>query len=390
MHTIGIDAHNLEGERAGVGRYLENLLREWSLSPDIKNKARFILYYKDSVAQDEFLQNPIFAQKSLRFFKKVFPRASFFLYFLIFLPWQAWRDRVDLLFFPGYMVPWTYRRPAVLVSHDISFERFPHLFSWRSRIPYRIFGRYGAKMARAIITVSNFSRKEILELYHAPAGKVFAIANGRDPRFARKTDAQIKEAKEKLGISGDFIFFYGQIFNRRHVPELMLAFEKIAPHFPELQLLIVGRNKTDKPFIPIDKIAEGINIRLKRQAVLLRQYIEKTEDLVALVSGAKAGAYLSDYEGFGLPPLEFLACGTPVLAPNSTALADTLGGKQVIIKDPYNVSEIAEALQETLQNPDIAKRALAEGPAQAAKFSWGKCAAETLNILLASAKNPPH
>ena len=185
MYTIGIDAHNLEGERMGVGKYLENLLREWSHLPGMEGKARFILYYKDKIAEDAFLQNAIFTQKPLRFLRKIFPKGSFLLYFLIFLPWQARRDRVDILFFPGYMVPWTYRGPAVLVSHDISFERFPHLFSWRSRIPYRLFGRYGARMARAIITVSNFSKKEILELYHAPEEKVFAVPNGRDPRFTR-------------------------------------------------------------------------------------------------------------------------------------------------------------------------------------------------------------
>ena len=382
MIRIGIEAHNLEGHRAGVGRYLENLLMEWGDAPDIAEKVQFILYFKKEVPRDSFLSSPMFICRGPTWLS----RRSFLAYFLIVLPWRTWRDKVDVVFFPGYMIPWTYRGNAVLVSHDVSFERFPHLFSLRYRLPYQFFGRYGARMARAVIAVSRFSKKEIVDLYHLPSSKVYVVPNGRDKRFVRKDQQAIQRAKDIHGITGDFIFYYGQIFNRRHVPELMRAFKKIAPSFPNLQLLVVGANKTQKPYVAIDELAVAINRSLAREAIIRKEFIESNEDIVALCSGARAGAYLSSYEGFGLPPLEFLACGTPVLAPDTTSLADTLGGKQVVIRDPSDVEEIADALRRTLTDPDIAARAQQEGPEQAEKFRWGRCAKSTLEILTTAAQ----
>lgn len=377
MIRIGIDAHNLEGDRAGVGRYLENLLMEWGKMPEVKEQVEFVLYFRGDIPADSFLDNPSFTKKSLR----ILPRASFLLYFLVMLPYRAWRDKIDVLFFPGYMIPWTYRGRAVLVSHDISFERFPHLFTLRYRLPYRFWGRYGAKMAQAIIAVSRFSKKEIVELYRVNPDKVFVVPNGRDARFVKKSEAEISFAKDKLGIRGEFVFFYGQIFNRRNVDKLILGFEKIAKEFPHLQLLVVGKNKTQKPFIPIDGMALEVNNRLGRKAVIRREFIESNEDLIALCSGATVGAYLSTYEGFGLPPLEFLACGTPVLAPDMTALSDTLERKQVVIEDPTDENEIASAIRRVLVDPSIRQRAETEGPVQAEKFQWSECAETTLAIL---------
>jgi len=382
MIRIGIEAHNLEGHRVGVGRYLENLLMEWGSSPEVAEKVQFILYFKKEIPKDSFLANPVFICRQPNWLS----RKSFLLYFLLALPFWAWRDKADIVFFPGYMIPWTYRGGAVLVSHDISFERFPHLFSLRYRLPYQFFGRYGAHMAKAVIAVSRFSKQEIVELYHLPPEKVYVVPNGRDKRFVRKNQQEIQRAKTAAGIVGDYIFYYGQIFNRRHVAELLRAYEKIAPSFPTLQLLVVGGNHTQKPYIDIDGLAEGINHRLSREAVIRKEFIESNEDIIALCSGARAGAYLSSYEGFGLPPLEFLACGTPVLAPNTTALADTLEGKQVVIQDPTDIDEIALALRRTLTDPEITSRARADGPVQAAKFSWTKCAQDTLDILTTASR----
>ena len=220
-----------------------------------------------------------------------------------------------------------------------------------------------------------------MDLYRVNPDKVFVVPNGRDARFVRKSETEISFAKEKFGIMGDFIFFYGQIFNRRNVDKLILAFEKIAQEFPGLQLLVVGRNKTQKPFIPIDEIAQQVNNRLGRSGVIRREFIESNEDLIALCSGAVVGAYLSTYEGFGLPPLEFLACGTPVLAPDLTALKDTLERKQVVIEDPSDVNEIALAIKRVLTDPSVRERAQVEGPIQAEKFLWSDCAKTTLAIL---------
>jgi len=192
-----------------------------------------------------------------------------------------------------------------------------------------------------------------------------------------------------LQIQGDFVFWYGQIFNRRHVAELISAFEKIAPQFPQTQLLVVGENRTQKPFIPIDEMVKEINRKLRRKAIIRKIFVQDTDDIVALCSGAKAGAYLSDYEGFGLPPLEFLACGTPVLAPNTTGLANTLQGRQVVINDPTDINEIAQKLTSTLGNRELQEKIRIEGPKYATQFSWEKCAQQTLDVLIQAEKEKP-
>lgn len=375
MITIGVDAHNLENERTGVGRYLENLLRCYANDRQLQKNIHFRLYFKGSLPRDDFLRSPLFSLVSLQ----VLPRPSFSLYFLFSLPLRAYRDRVDVMFFPGYMVPPLYRGTSVLVLHDISFERFPELFPLRYRFPYRALGRRGARMSKAICTISEFSKKEIKDVYQVLSSKIYVTPLGVDESFHRADGTEIERAKKAFHIKKEYIFFLGQIFQRRHVTEAMRAFEMIAPDFPNVQFLVVGQNRT-KPFVPIDEIADEINKNLGRKAIIRRTYVSNA-DLVPLYSGAKAGVYLSDYEGFGLPPLEFLACGTPVLAPDSTSLAQTLQGMQVVINDPASVEEISKKLASTLKDDKMRQRIALEGPRYAAKFRWEDCARKTLDVL---------
>jgi len=380
MLYIGIDCHNLEGNRTGVGRYLENVLRVWAQDTTLFSRVKFFLYFKGSVPTDDFLRNPLFTCKSLQ----KFPRPSFFLYFLFFLPWRAWRDRIHIMFFPGYMVSPLWWGKSALVLHDLSFERFPHLVPLRYRIPYQLFGRWGARVSRAIITVSEFSKREICALYGVSTEKVHAIPLGIDPRIHRTSEEEIAHVKSVYHIQNEYLLSIGQIFNRRHVKESLEAFASIAREFPDVQFLVVGTNRTN-PFISIDDIARAINTALGREAIVRTPYAAE-EHIPALYSGAKATLYLSDYEGFGLPPLESLACGTPAISTAKTSLGEVLGGMQIAVEDPTNAQEIAEKMKMVLQNPAHTERARKEGPVYAARFSWQKCAQDIQKIILSLGK----
>ena len=380
MIQIGIDCHNLETERTGVGRYLENLLREWAGDSELPNRLHIFLYFKGAVPQDEFLKSPLFTCRSL----KITSHPHFLLYFFFMLPYQAWRGRISCLFFPGYMVSPLWRGKSVIVLHDISFERFPHLYPLQVRIAYRVLGKYGAERSAAVCTVSEFSKQEIRELYHIAAKKVHVTHLGVDPRLRRAGAEEIEAVKNKYGITKNYILYLGQIFNRRHVLEAMQAFGRIANKSPDVQFLVVGKNRT-QPFIPIDEIVREENKKLGREAILRSDYAPE-QDMPALFSGALVGLYLSDYEGFGLPPLEFLACGTPVMAPNTTSLKEILQGKQIIIENPTDIQEIAQKLSLAIGDDDLRRRTQAEGPGYAKQFSWAKCAEETLRILKNEAK----
>ncbi|MBI2462645.1 MAG: glycosyltransferase family 4 protein [Candidatus Spechtbacteria bacterium] len=381
MIQIGIDAHNLELNRAGVARYLENLLREWAKDPKMRGNFHFTLYFKGRVPDDDFLEDSIFTCRSLQ----ILPRPSFFLYFLFSLPLRAMRDKIDIMFFPSYMASPLWRGKSVIVLHDISFERFPELFPIRYRLPYRILGRFGANHSQAVITVSEFCKREIKEIYKVPAEKIFVTYLGVNERIKRASDEEIRRVKQKLDITGEYILWVGQIFNRRHVLESLRAFEIIADKFPCAQFVVSGRNGTS-PHQPIDEICGDINRKLDREAVIRVQYAEE-KDLPALLSGARVGVYISNYEGFGLPPLEFLACGTPVLAPNTTSLKEALRGEQIIVEDASSVKEIAEKLTFAFTNQEVIDRARLNGPKHAAQFSWKRCAGQTISVFNGVQKN---
>lgn len=377
MLHIGIDGHNLEAERTGVGRYLENLLKEFAKMPELKNQVRFTIYFKDKVPEDDFLKDSLFTLRSLA----TKPRSSFALYFPFLLPWNARRDRVDVLWFPGYMVPYTWRGNSVVVLHDIIFERYPDSVPPLHRTMYSLFGRYGAKHSKKVLTVSEYSKKEIKELYGTKEDKIVVTSLGIDKKFkVINNEEKISRVKHKYGIEKDYVLYVGQIFTRRHVPETIKAFARVADEFPDMQLLVVGKNRT-QPFVDIEKLVSDVNDVVGRNVVLRTKYVDD-EDLVPLYSGAKAGFYISDYEGFGLPPLEMLACGTPVLTPDTTSLKTTLQGNQVVIENPSDVNEIAFKLKRTLLDKEYLEQMKKKGPEYAQNFTWKKTAQKTIEAFL--------
>ncbi|MEX2008433.1 MAG: glycosyltransferase family 1 protein [Candidatus Spechtbacterales bacterium] len=383
MLHIGIDGHNLEGNRAGVGRYLESILAEYARNSGEMNDVRITVYTKRHVPSDEALRHPMFRVRCL----KIWPRSSFFLYFLFLLPWAAWRDKVDVMWFPTYMVPHTWRGPSVIVLHDVMFARYPERFSWRYRMPYTVFSRYGAHHSKRILTASEFSKREIVDLYHVPTDKVVVTPLAVDKKFFAPQETPATHLKAHYGIEGDYLLWVGQIFNRRNVHTAMQAFGRIAGEFPRVQMLVAGKDFTEPP-LHIDQLAEEVNKKSGRKAILRTLYIAE-KDLVSLMGGARAGCYLSDYEGFGLPPLEFLATGTPVLAPNATALATTLGGEQVVVDDPADVGEVALTMRKVLTDSAYQQRAREGGPRQASRFSWEQTARTTLKVLREAAASTP-
>ncbi len=376
---IGIDAHNLEGQPTGVGRYLINLLEQWDkfdLPPDLK----FVLYFKKEIPDSLELSDNIFARKLL---KAPFGLQSnaFFMHYL--LPQAAKKDKVDILFCPGYIAPIFYQGKIALTLHDIIYQARPDLYNWPGfwdRILLREFSRISARKARIIFTVSEFSKKEILKHYQVTANKVFVISLAADESFRQTSNHdKLAEFKKKYQIKDKFIFCIGSIFNRRHLPETIKAFEKIANRLPNYQFLVVGVNHT-APFIDIDGLVKEANQKLGRQAVLRQDYL-KGRDLVALSNAADLLVWLSDYEGFGLPVLEAMACGTPVVTSLLGSIPEVVGDSAVYVKDSRNIKEISWAIYRGLTNEDLRQKLIKQGLARAKRFSWRRCAKKTLASL---------
>jgi glycosyltransferase involved in cell wall biosynthesis len=276
---------------------------------------------------------------------------------------KALRDfHPDVLLAPNYTLPVFYGRPAVLFEHDISYVSHPEWYSRRERMKTGRLLPHSLKRAAAVITESEFSRQEILA--HFPfvgADRITVIHPGLEERFRRSRPEEISGWRARKGLEGKKVVgFLGSIFNRRHIPELVEAVRHTRDHDSDVFLYIVGRDRTS----PTQDIA-GITA----EDWILWEEGLGDEDLPLFYSGCDTFCYLSDYEGFGIPPLEALACGTVPLVLNRTSLAEIYSGMSVLVERP-DPEDIRLGLETALS--DAAKKAsvLAAFEERRPGFSW--------------------
>lgn len=348
---IGIDCHTLEKTRTGAARYLLNLLKYWKND----KQADFILYSMESV------KNP-------------FDIKSTALYYNFSLPRAAKKDKVDILFLPFYMRPFFCQVSTAVAVHDISYIVHPEWFDLYHRIAYNILTKQAIKKSKIIFACSEYTKKEILKYCRIDPQKIKVIYLAADEKFTNdKNLEKIQETKRKYGLKNKYLFYTGSIFNRRHVFEAIKAFKMVLEKYPDYQFLVSGRNMTN-PFQDIDgEIAKIVD------------YVDE-DDLLYLYQGSELFIYLSEYEGFGLPPLEAMACGTPVLSTKKTSLTEVLGDYPIAVDNPSNVEEIKEKMVKILSDEKLRTEMIKKGLERAKQFSWQKTAEETLGVLISYAK----
>lgn len=396
---IGIDAHNLEGKRTGVGRYLLNLLKEWSKTEFkqfyhtsqygkiVKNESsriRFVLYFKDEIPAGLL---PRLRSGQALFEYKLLKVKSNTKFTHWDLPRAAKKDKVDILFCPAYVAPLGYKGKIALALHDISYEARPEEFNWPSpadRLLLKWVSRRSAKKASVIFAPSEFSRQEVIKYYGVAPEKIVTTLLAADPALTEQFDSPvhgteaIAAVKKKYGIKDKFAFYVGSIFTRRHLPEIISAFERLAQE-EDYQLLIGGKDCTKNQ--AVDDLAKKLNAKLGREAVLRVDFIDDNE-LKLLYSACAFFIWLSDYEGFGLPPLEAMAQGVPVITTNGSSLKEAAGEAALLIEDNTDIDEIHRAMHKLTRDSILREDLIARGREQAAKFSWQKCAEKTLRELV--------
>ncbi|MFY9457923.1 MAG: glycosyltransferase family 1 protein, partial [Candidatus Spechtbacterales bacterium] len=354
---IGIDCHNLEGQRTGVGRYLWNLLNEWAKSTE----AEFFLYFKNEIPED--IKSLVQVDKGFEYTHDreniQIPKWNFrllngksnaiFKHWL--LPRAAAKDKVDVLFCPDYVLPFYAgnRTKTAVTIHDIIYEACPREYSWPSwkdKILLKWVSKQSAKKADVIFVPSEFTKSEILKYYKVNSKKVVVTLLAPDPIFQSYTHDRermvIEEMRKKYGVQDNYVLFVGSIFNRRFLPQKIQAFSEFGKNHPDFQFLIVGENHT-KPLQDIGACVARVNKESGRAAVILKNYVSD-EDLVYLYNGAFATLWLSSYEGFGLPVLESMACGTPVITSMKGSLPEIAGDAARYVAHPENPEEISNAL----------------------------------------------
>lgn len=351
---IGIDAHSLEENRTGVGRYLFNLLKEW------KN-LDLVLYFKKKIPDD--ISNG-----------KVLNTSSNALFMHYYLPKAAKKDKVDILFCPGYVAPVFYKGKIALALHDIIYEARPDLYNWPSvfdKILLKKVSKISAKKADVIFACSQFTKDEIIKYYKIRPEKIFVIPLAVDEKFIKNvghpTSHITSHIKKKYGIKNKFIFYVGAIINRRFIPETIRAFANITDKLPEYQFLIGGTNYA--------------SLKINQKGVIYIDYIDEN-DLNILYNAADLFIWLSSYEGFGLPPLEAMASATPVITTKMGSLSEVVDEAALFVENPKDINEISEAIYKGLTDGNLREKLIRKGLEQVKKFSWQKTAEETLKILI--------
>jgi len=359
---IGIDARELSGHATGVGRFLGGLLREWSNSSNssLGSAHEFVLYAPEPVA---------IALDSRRFRTREVAGTPGTWWEQMQLPEAVASDQLDVFFAPAYTAPLRVKVPIVAAIYDVSYVAHPEWFRLREGIRRRWLTQRTAEKAQAVITLSEFSRGEIINHLSVPEQRVHAIVPGIDHPAVKPS--AYGEAR---------VLYAGSLFNRRHVPDLVRAIATLRRTRPDLSLDIAGDDRT---FPHEDLEATIANLGLDGH---VRWHRYATNDqLLELFSRARAFAFLSEYEGLGMTPLEALAAGVPPVV-YDTAVARESYADAALYVPVGDGAGVVRALERALYDEQTRAAILAAAPATLAKYDWPRAARETLAVIECAAR----
>ena len=345
---IGVDAREIGGRMTGVGRYLQCLLHEWGLSTPHHH---WTLYSPDGhLALSPGLHGEIAVvpgKGDTRWEQTALARA-------------VRRDRPDVFFAPGYTAPLTTGVPLVVAMHDVSFAAHPEWYRWREGVRRRLLAKLAARKARTVITISAFSREEILRHLGVAPERVLVI-----PLGVGLATASAASGRDPL------VLYVGSIFNRRHLPTLIDGFELLATRRPDARLEIVGANRTHPP-----QDLHALARRTGDHRIRIRDWVDD-EQLRELYRQASAFAFLSEYEGFGLTPLEALAAGIPPVVLETAVAREVLGDAALYVAGP-DATLVADALDRAIGPGTDRDAVLQAAPSVLSRYDWRQTAAATL------------
>lgn len=391
--NIGVDIRSsLEKERSGVGEYTYNLLNAlFSISQD----HNYFIFYNSFKKVDELLPPKWRDMPNVHFCGFHWPN-KIFNFCLKFLEWPKLdklilkseignrKSEIDAFFIPNLnFIALSYDVKKIITVHDLSFERYPSFFSLKRRLWHWLVNqRRLVRECDKIIVVSENTKKDLVELYGLAPEKIKVVYSGVNQESGIRTqESGIEAVKKKYNLLENFILFLGTLEPRKNIEGLIRAFEILKRNrkseIGNLKLFIVGPKGWG-----YRKILKKIRSSPVRDGIKLIDYI-LPEEKFAFYKLAKLFVYPSFYEGFGFPPLEAAAAGTPVIVSTDSSLPEVMG-EAVLMVDPYNPVELAKVMIECLTDENLRNSLIEKGKKQAEKFSWENCARETLRLLQSS------
>jgi glycosyltransferase involved in cell wall biosynthesis len=353
---IGIDARELLGASTGVGRYLGELMLRWTTRADAERR-HLVLFSPEPLT----LAFPAGTTDV-----RVIGSGRGTLWEQTHLRRAVKREPIDVFFAPAYTAPLGAPAPLAVTIHDVSFVAHPEWFRAREGFRRRWLTRRAARTAATVLTVSAFSKSEIERHLGVDPSRIQVIPNGITPRFASGTTRVNREP---------LVLFVGSIFNRRHLPDLIASFARATTDLPQARLAIVGDNRS-WPLQDLAAVAAAHGVTGRTEIV---SFVSDAA-LADFYARASVFAFLSEYEGFGLTPLEALAAGVPPVVLD-TAVAREVYGEAAIYVQPGDLKGTAAALRRCLVDPQSTTSVLATAPAVLARYSWDDAARRTLEQL---------
>lgn len=260
--------------------------------------------------------------------------------------------------------------PSVLTVHDLIYTLLPahhkRLNYWYLSAAMPLYVR----RADQIITVSQCSKRDLVRLYDTPAEKITVIYEAATPHFTPQPQDRVAEVRARYGLPERYLITVGTIEPRKNLPRLVEALATLRRRDPNLALVVVG----SKGWL-YEGFFQAVEQFDQKKAVILPGYVPD-DDLPAMLAGATVSVLASLYEGFGLPVLEAMACGTPV-ACSATSSVGEIAGQAALTFDPENIEEMVKVLQHVLHDSDLRENLRVKGFARAAEFSWQRTARET-------------
>ena len=373
---IGVDASRLAvAARTGTERYGVELLRE------LARLDRWHAYSLYCNALPPALP-PLGSNFSLC--SLPFPR----LWTHIRLSWEMYRTPPDLLFVPSHVVPLYHpRRPrcTVVTLHDLGYLAFPQAHTARRRLDLHLSTLWSARAASHIIAISQATKDDLVKHYRVPPEKITVVHHGVAPHFHQPIKCDIITATQQRYATGEhYLLYVGTIQPRKNLLRLIDAFAEVvkgtysdAALAQHLTLVLAGKRGWLTQEIEQRAASHGIAERVR-----FIGYVAD-EDLPALLQGAHAFVFPSLYEGFGMPVLEAMAGGTPVLTSTTTSLPEVAGDAALLV-DPQSSQAIATGITHLITDPALRQRLSDRGKQWAQRFTWQRCAEETHHVLMSA------
>lgn len=365
---IGIDGTALPAQPVGAGNYIIHLIRSLI---ELNSEHEFVIFAQ--LSRQHLFDLPPTPGLHWQLVPEINPARR--------LPWEqisfpalVKKAEVDLLHSPHYTRPYRLNCPSVVTFHDMTFFLFPQLHTLAKRFFFKAAIRMSARRANALIAISENTRQDAIRLIKIPADKIFTIPLGVDEHFHPvHDDALLAEVRHRYNLPERFILYVGVVEPRKNLPLLLRSYKTIVDEGINHPLVIAGRFG----WMYNELIREIDALGLKNK-IHFTGYLPQA-DLPIVYNLADVFVYPSIYEGFGLPPLEAMACGTPVITTAISSMPEHVGDAGILVP-AEDEGALSRALHNVLTDRSLQDRLRLKGPQQAANFTWQRTALETLQI----------